>query len=149
MATIVTSTNGHRSRVCELNGNGRDTEALCRHLFSLAKAALESVACFVVVYIYLVRRYGWGGGRRLTSTKKPTEGKIATSSFCVRAAPPFLSCQKQALSRVSTKVELPGRNSTGPTHSLYVTRERIPSVKQGGQAKSTELRSMEASGILG
>lgn len=77
----MTSTNGHRSRVCELNGNGRDTEALCRHLFSLAKAALESVACFVVVYIYLVRRYGWGGGRRLTSTKKPTEGKIATSSF--------------------------------------------------------------------
>lgn len=51
MAIVVTSTNGHRSRVCELNGNGRDTEALCRHLFSLAKAALKSVACFVVVYI--------------------------------------------------------------------------------------------------
>lgn len=148
MAIVVTSTNGHRSRVCELNGNGRDTEALCRHLFSLAKAALKSVACFVVVYIYLVRRYGWRG----TSTyqhQKADRRKNSNLIVCVRAAPPFLSCQKQALSRVSTKVELPGRNSTGPTHSLYVTRERVPSVKQGGQAKSTELRSIEASGILG
>lgn len=54
MAIVVTSTNGHRSRVCELNGNGRDTEALCRHLFSLTKAALKSVACFVVVYVYIL-----------------------------------------------------------------------------------------------
>lgn len=145
----MTSTNGHRSRVCELNGNGRDTEALCRHLFSLAKAALKSVACFVVVYIYLVRRYGWGGGRRLTSTKKPTEGKIATSSFVfVQLRLSFRAKNKLCL-ECRRKWNLPGRNSTGPTHSLYVTRERVPSVKQGGQAKSTELRSIEVSGILG
>lgn len=148
MAIVVTSTNGHRSRVCELNGNGRDTEALCRHLFSLAKAALKSVACFVVVYISSAAIW-MGRGTSTYQHQKADRRKNSNLIVCVRAAPPFLSCQKQALSRVSTKVELPGRNSTGPTHSLYVTRERVPSVKQGGQAKSTELRSIEASGILG
>lgn len=148
MATIVTSTNGHRSRVCELNGNGRDTEALCRHLFSLAKAALKSVACFVMVYISSAAIW-MGRGTSTYQHQKADRRKNSNLIVCVRAAPPFLSCQKQALSRVSTKVELPGRNSTGPTHSLYVTRERVSSVKQGGQAKSTELRSIEASGILG
>lgn len=144
----MTSTNGHRSRVCELNGNGRDTEALCRHLFSLAKAALKSVACFVVVYISSAAIW-MGRGTSTYQHQNADRRKNSNLIVCVRAAPPFLSCQKQALSRVSTKVELPGRNSTGPTHSLYVTRERVPSVKQGGQAKSTELRSIEASGILG
>lgn len=147
----MTSTNGHRSRVCELNGNGRDTEALCRHLFSLAKAALKSVASFVVVYISSAAIW-MGRGTSTYQHQKADRRKnsnLIVLCSCSSAFPKFLSCQKQALSRVSTKVELPGRNSTGPTHSLYVTRERVPSVKQGGQAKSTELRSIEASGILG
>lgn len=88
MAIVVTSTNGHRSRVCELNGNGRDTEALCRHLFSLAKAALKSVACFVVVYISSAAIW-MGRGTSTYQHQKADRRKNSNLIVCVSCSSAF------------------------------------------------------------